>query len=341
MTMLATMPPPDTQQTHAATPAPPKALAALLTEMAQRAGQDPHLVDMYLEDWVFAAIDHLHARFLSLFQAHWPEECDVECAERDLREYVTNWLAGRRKDHQVGRKPTWPWPLTDVHLGRRTGAISFAHDKSALGRCGYKVGFTHGMKADERAQFLQYFFEHELPADVVAEHGSEYGAPRSAKRLHKMASVIAAICRIHKKDNPHRYRFAIADWEKDLAYLKVRYYDNQLCFQWPATAVGKKPARSDRSVISHKLRNVGGATAAPRGQHRREVAVHVVSMSEQQLVRSINNGTVNEGDLVGRESWRHICTIRGRNFNCIDPVAWRALCAKRGYIYGRANSRGY
>lgn len=341
MTMLATMQPPDTQQAHAATQAQPKALAALLNDMAQRGGQDPHLVDMYLEDWVFAAMDHLHARFLSLFQAHWPEECDVECAERDLREYVANWLAGRRKDHQVSRKPTWPWPLTDVNPGGRTGATSFAHDKSALGRCGYKVGFTHGMKAGERANFLQYFFEHELPDEVVVDHGSEYGAPRSATRLHKMASVIAANCRIRKKGNPHRYRFAIADWEHDLAYLKVRYYDNLLCFLWPSTGVGKKPARSDRSVSSHKLRNVDRPKAAPRGQHRSEGAVYVGSMSEQELVRSINDGTVNEGDLVGRESWRHICTIRGRNFNSIDPVAWQALCAKRGYLHGRANSRGF
>jgi hypothetical protein len=341
MTILTTMAPPVPQQKHAVTQAPPKALAALLTELAHRGGQDPHLIDMYLDEWVFAAMDHLHARFLSLFQKHWPEECDVECAERDLREYVANWASGHRREHPVGRKPTWPWPLTDVNPGVRNGPISFAHDKSALGRCGYKVGFTDGMKADARAQFLQYFFEHELPDEVIAVHGSEYGAPRSAQRLQKMANVIAANCRIRKKDNPHRYRFAIADWEDDLAYLKVRYYDDQLCFQWPATGVGKKPAQSNRSVHSQRKPNASGKKAAPHGQSRRGETTCVKTMSEHDLVRSINHGTVNDGDLVGRESWRYICKVRGRNLNSIDPVAWQALCAKRGGLYGGSFPRGY
>ena len=62
---------------------------------------------------------------------------------------------------------------------------------------------------------------------------------------------------------------------------------------------------------------------------------------DDEIVEAINAESIDEEDLVHRESWRRICQSRGRNFQMVDPVAWQSTCARRGYLLYKANPRGY
>jgi hypothetical protein len=72
---------------------------------------------------------------------------------------------------------------------------------------------------------------------VTETFGDEYGEPGSLKRLQKMANVIAALCRLRKKNDPYRYRQSILDYETDLKYLHDTYYKAYVPrpFPWPST----------------------------------------------------------------------------------------------------------
>jgi len=69
---------------------------------------------------------------------------------------------------------------------------------------------------------------------------AEWGSPRSAKRLQKLANVIAANVKNNKRKNNPSYRKAIREWENDLGHLKKAYYDGVYDFGWPNTLPQKK-----------------------------------------------------------------------------------------------------
>ena len=61
------------------------------------------------------------------------------------------------------------------------------------------------------------------------------------------------------------------------------------------------------------------------------------SATEQQIVRGINENSIDDEDLVGRETWKRICQVRGRNLNSVDPAAWQSLWAmSRSVLNGEA-----
>jgi hypothetical protein len=67
------------------------------------------------------------------------------------------------------------------------------------------------------------------------EYLNEWGEPKTARRLQKLAESIAAFTRNAKRRNEKNFSKAIQDWEADLAYLKKTYYDNRFSFRWPRT----------------------------------------------------------------------------------------------------------
>jgi hypothetical protein len=69
--------------------------------------------------------------------------------------------------------------------------------------------------------------------------------------------------------------------------------------------------------------------------------MNIDSANEHQVVCGINEESIDDDDLVGRDTWKRICAVRGRNFNSIDAGAWTSLCARRGYLLSRANPRGF
>ena len=133
------------------------------------------------------------------------------------------------------QEPTWPWPT--VMPPRKKGGKFEADFKefSALRFCGYSVGKTHGMPAEERKRFLDYFFTHKLPLFTKQQKDlfeDDYSTPGSEKRLRKMANVIASNCRNFKANNKKIYQFAINDYEEDLSYLRKKYFIKG-SFPWP------------------------------------------------------------------------------------------------------------
>lgn len=69
--------------------------------------------------------------------------------------------------------------------------------------------------------------------------------------------------------------------------------------------------------------------------------MNINSANDQEILRAINDESINDEDLVERDTWKIICTVRGRNFNMVDAEAWQSLCARRGYVLSRHNSRGF
>lgn len=67
----------------------------------------------------------------------------------------------------------------------------------------------------------------------------------------------------------------------------------------------------------------------------------IVTASDPEIVRAINSDSVSSEDLLSREGWKRICQARGRYLSAVDGEAWQALCARRGYLQHRQNSRGF
>jgi hypothetical protein len=163
------------------------------------------------------------------------EETLEECAE-----HIRGKYCGQRQTEDDGEEASedaeepWPWPLLEVKAGAGGGeGVSYAHERSGLNLCGYRVGKTCGRPPGERKRLLDYFYQRKLPNLVKKFHGDDYGAPNSSRRLKKMANNIAWNCKNKKKISAGRYRVAIEDWETDLKYLKKTYYDGR--FNWPST----------------------------------------------------------------------------------------------------------
>jgi hypothetical protein len=74
---------------------------------------------------------------------------------------------------------------------------------------------------------------------------------------------------------------------------------------------------------------------------RNATLMNLGTATDREIVRAINSESIDAEDLAGRESWRRICQVRGRNFRLVDEEAWQSLCARRGYVLRRQNSRGF
>jgi len=134
---------------------------------------------------------------------------------------------------KVPRSWTWPAPTRPSPASRNPKG-AFQNEHSALWLCGYRVGKSSPLFAFDRRDILEYFFLTPLPTNVKRLFEAEYGAPGSAERLRKMATVIASNCRNFRRNDPCRYSEAIADYEADLGFLKARFY-RPGAFAWPLT----------------------------------------------------------------------------------------------------------
>ena len=109
----------------------------------------------------------------------------------------------------------------------------FQYEQGLLKYYGYKVGRS-GLSQGERWEILDQVFSQALLQIDNTAYLNEWGEPKSARRLQKIADSIAAFTRNAKRRNRHSFSKAIQDWETDLAYLKRTYYNN-FSFQYPRT----------------------------------------------------------------------------------------------------------
>ena len=97
------------------------------------------------------------------------------------------------------------WPTTDVTQG--AGGIDpsvYRVGQGTLGFLGYRVGAA-GISTLNRRALLDYVYENSLPTVDSIEYMEQWGKPRSATRLKKVANVLAALVRGAKRNNPDTY----------------------------------------------------------------------------------------------------------------------------------------
>ncbi len=148
-------------------------------------------------------------------------------AARLLRELIEERLKGFKEHFQ--------WPTTDAPEG--SGSIGdevFQVQEGLLGFIGYRVGRS-GVTAQKRRAILEDVYLREIPPVHSREYMLQWGKPRTATRLKKLANVLASHTRLAKWNDPERLVTAISHWEADLEYLKRKFYAGVYSFRWPKT----------------------------------------------------------------------------------------------------------
>lgn len=131
----------------------------------------------------------------------------------------------------------FPWPSTEVGASIGSSAVAGFRSEGMLSYLEYRVGKTAGLPANVRQSILARAFEGKLPRVFEPAYMNEWGQPRSAQRLRKMAESLAAFARNFKRLDEDRYDEAIRQWEQDLDFLYFRYYVGRFGFGWPSTAI--------------------------------------------------------------------------------------------------------
>jgi hypothetical protein len=129
----------------------------------------------------------------------------------------------------------FPWPTTNAPKGIRKLRCAFWRERGMLDLLGYHVGEIQPTPPEMRWQILQYTFECHLPPLNDVAYFLEWGEPRTAPRLRKLAHTVAAFARNAKRRDVCVYAKAIDDWEHDLDLLYEAYYARIFHFDWPAT----------------------------------------------------------------------------------------------------------
>ena len=165
-----------------------------------------------------------------------PEKAHLQQAARRILDAISaEWE--RRRLNPINADDYFKWPSTEADGGDgglmaqqwpATGLLKFM---------GYVVGRTDGEPREVREAILAEIFSGQLPLIVSAAYMNEWGSPKSAQRLRKMAETIAALTRNAKRRRDSVMDDAIRDWESDLQMLYERYYIGHFHFAWPATAL--------------------------------------------------------------------------------------------------------
>jgi hypothetical protein len=125
------------------------------------------------------------------------------------------------------------WPTANVILGDGTLQKTAWPTEGILSAIGYHVGTTHGRSEPERRWLLDYVFSHTLPPIESPSYMRQWGDPSTARRLHKMADVIASSARNAKHRQSVALSLACEQWEADLSFLRSKYYVGHFGFGWP------------------------------------------------------------------------------------------------------------
>jgi hypothetical protein len=171
-------------------------------------------------------------------------ELQSQAKQKALADVILSLLRDSTEPDEIrDGDPYWPSTIVLPVDGSHTSmSDAFEHQFSGLKVCGYSVGKTSDLNDDDRRDLLTNFLENRLNPKIVELFGDAYGDPNSVKRLMKMANVIASNCKNFKKrSNAGIYQFAIADYEKDLVFLKEHFFDpwqkGNPSLPWPNTKV--------------------------------------------------------------------------------------------------------
>lgn len=145
-----------------------------------------------------------------------------------------NRVAARVAELNQSKPAVFKWPTTAVVADAETALKTsfFDHDDGLLKFMGYAVG-QKGAYRSRRRQVLDYVFNERIPRVHSDGYMEEWGKPKSAERLKKLANSLASFARNAKRKRGSDMAHAIMDWEEDLLYLKQAYYDRKFRFEWP------------------------------------------------------------------------------------------------------------
>jgi hypothetical protein len=147
-----------------------------------------------------------------------------------LREEVSSrWKALAAQGHW------FPWPVTAAPVGTRRLKDIPWREEGMLSLLGYHVGKTQPTPPAIRLRILEYTFECDLPPVGDRAYFLEWGKPRTSQGLRKLANTSTALTRNAKRRDQVSYSAAINGWEKDLAFLRNKYYASLFHFEWPTT----------------------------------------------------------------------------------------------------------
>ncbi len=189
---------------------------------------------MMLERWLHASPDKSYELFreMHLMFRPWVGQ---EAEAQSCWEWWTGADHARPAPTAHRRTPAAPpaWRLI-ARPSERSGRTGRGlRDESAMHRCGYLVGETHGLSLAARHALLDRFFTEALPGVIKAEYGDEYGAPWSEKRLRRMANFMEFNIERFRRQDPAHFGAAVEAWQADLEYLRARYHDGWFPFPWP------------------------------------------------------------------------------------------------------------
>ena len=136
------------------------------------------------------------------------------------------------------------WPDTFAMAGSKHNIKIDTTQDGLLAMFGYRVGMN-GLRTDELRQKLKTVCEYDLSklrGQIDNNYLYEWAGVRSSGRLKKMAITIATLTKNAKRSHMNGQRnmsVAISEWESDLVWLKVKYYDGRYdqkwSWNWPGT----------------------------------------------------------------------------------------------------------
>lgn len=141
------------------------------------------------------------------------------------------------RHHQSEDRTSFAWPSTEAPPG--FGRVDDPDEWPAVGilrHLGYQVG-QNGLLTRRRREILDSAYGKDLPHFGSSTYMMEWSAPRTARRLQKLAESLAAFARNAKRRTHSDLSQAISDWENDLEYLRMTYYVGHYDFAWPTTSV--------------------------------------------------------------------------------------------------------
>ena len=65
------------------------------------------------------------------------------------------------------------------------------------------------------------------------------------------------------------------------------------------------------------------------------------SVSDEEILSALKEGSVPDEALVYSCCWRNICRVRGLFFNLVSAETWVQICQRRGYVQQRENPRDF
>ena len=189
------------------------------------------MLDGFLQVWEG---EELRVYSQEMYLIYWAKGFDPYEAPREVLDaFIKGHPALEYFDKALDRINTdWRWPTTVVPEKSSGDLKDNWHEEGLLKHMGYRVGSKGRPRVERREILRNVFFHRDLPFVNSGEYMAEWGPPESTERLMKLANSIAAFCRNGKrKSKPPR--FAIADWEEDLAWLRREFYGGG--FEWPGT----------------------------------------------------------------------------------------------------------